>query len=205
MKVSLARSDKARGKQQSALMMVLAALALIAAVWSWLAFGAPGRSQTLDQHVKSIASQLRGPVCQGESVADSPAPLAQQMRLVIRTQLQAGRSDQEIIQYFASRYGEQNIVWSPPWQGFTLLTWLVPILLLSAGVILLLFIFRDWLAASRLAQQNDAASKSVLAAATSRDGEGPADDPALAQYRLQLERELASDDPLFEHYTREAN
>src|SRR5579864_9649129 len=106
-------------------LIILAIIILIAAIWSFITLNA-ARNETLDQRVHDVASQLKCPVCQGESVADSPSTISQQMRAVIRQQLQSGKSEQEVIQYFVDRYGEQ-IVWSPPWQGFTLLAWLVPI------------------------------------------------------------------------------
>jgi cytochrome c-type biogenesis protein CcmH len=107
------------------------------------------------------------------------------MRDVIRQQLQAGRSEQEVIQYFQARYGEQ-IVWSPPWQGFSLLAWLVPIGLLLGGIILLFFTLRDWQTASPAPD------------ATTREHElAHVDEADLARYRAQLEQELADEDPLF--------
>ena len=89
-----------------------------------------------------------------------------------------------MIQYFRTSYGDQ-IVWSPPWQGFTLLAWLVPIGLLLAGIILLFFVLRDWRA---LAPASSTAAAPELASV---------DDVDLAFYRAQLEQELAADDPIF--------
>src|SRR2546421_7854311 len=117
--------------QRRPLFIALAVLAILGAVWSYVFLQNPPQP-SLDQRVQDVASQLKCPICQGESVADSPSQLAQQMRSVIRQQLQTGRSDQQVIQYFVERYGQQ-IVWSPPWQGFTLLAWLVPITLLLGG------------------------------------------------------------------------
>lgn len=197
--------DGSGWKGRRSLFLLLGALALMAAIWSWLALAAP-RQQTVDQRVKNVASQLRCPVCQGESVAEAPAPLAQQMRLVIREQVQAGKSDEEIVQYFASRYGEQNVVWSPPRQGFSLLAWIVPIVLLLGGLVLLLVVVRDWQAGSAsppglLTNNNDAANHE-------RDEKNNEDrssvDAELEQYRAQIEHELAADDPLFRSYTTEA-
>jgi cytochrome c-type biogenesis protein CcmH len=106
------------------------------------------------------------------------------MRGVIRQQLQSGKSEQEVIQYFRTSYGDQ-IVWSPPWQGFTLLAWLVPIGLVLAGIILLFFVLRDW---RTLAPASSTAADPELASVDEFD---------LAFYRAQLEQELAADDPIF--------
>ncbi len=103
--------------QRRPLFIALAVLAIVGAVWSYVFLQNPPQP-SLDQRVHDVASQLRCPICQGESVADSPSQLAQQMRGVIRQQLQSGKSEQEVIQYFRTSYGDQ-IVWSPPWQGFT--------------------------------------------------------------------------------------
>ncbi|MBA2680123.1 MAG: cytochrome c-type biogenesis protein CcmH [Ktedonobacteraceae bacterium] len=191
-------------KGRRSLFLLLAALALMAAVWSWLAFAAP-KQQTLDQRVKNVASQLRCPVCQGESVAESPAPLAQQMRQVIREQVQAGRSDEAIVQYFADRYGEQNVVWSPPRQGFALLAWIAPIVLLLGGLVLLFFVARDWQAGSGSPPGLLSSSKMKNPEWNDANNEdrGPVD-AELEQYRAQIEHELAADDPLFRSYKTEA-
>jgi cytochrome c-type biogenesis protein CcmH len=182
------------------LFMVLAAIAIIASVWSWLYFAAP-QQQTLDQHERSIASQLRCPVCQGESVADATPLIAQQMRAYIRQQIQAGKSDQEIIQFLTSRYGSE-IDWVPQWQGFTLLAWVVPIVLMLAGVFFLYFVARDW--------HTSAASMRLATARSEGDSSGDThisttEDADLERYRAQLEQELAADDPLFKRFITEAD
>ncbi|MFL5590049.1 MAG: cytochrome c-type biogenesis protein CcmH [Ktedonobacteraceae bacterium] len=169
--------------QRRPLFIALAVLAIVGAVWSFVFLQNPPQP-SLDQRVHDVASQLRCPVCQGESVADSPSQLSQQMRGVIRQQLQSGKSEQQVIQYFRTSYGDQ-IVWSPPWQGFTLLAWLVPIGLLLAGLILLFFVLRDWRA---LAPASSTAADPELASV---------DEVDLAFYRAQLEQELAADDPIF--------
>lgn len=170
--------------QRRPLFIALVALAIVGAVWSYVFLQNPPQP-TLDQRVHDVASQLRCPICQGESVADSTSQLAQQMRGVIRQQLQSGKSEQEVIQYFRDSYGDQ-IVWSPPWQGFTLLAWLVPIGLLLAGIIMLFFVLRDWRA---LAPAGDAEPANI-------------DEADLAFYRTQLEQELAADDPIFTPQSR---
>lgn len=172
-------------------LFVLALVAVVVAIWSFVLLGAPP-VKTLDARVLDVASQLKCPICQGESVATSPSLLGQQMRADIRQRLQSGRSEQEVISYYASRYGQQ-IVWSPQWQGFSLLAWVVPMVLLGGGAILLFFILRAW---HRM----------------SRAHPGGEDDPELAKvdeaglkrYRAQLERELAADDPLFAPQRTEA-
>jgi len=152
------------------------------------------RQQTLDQRVYDVASQLKCLVCQGESVADSPATLSQQMRGIIRKQLQSGKSEQEVIQYFESRYGDR-ILWSPPWQGFTLLAWLVPIALLLGGTLLLFIVLRDWQtrSAKGLTEENEGAELEGM------------DEKDVEYYRQQLEQELATEDSIFARRGTEAD
>lgn len=173
-------------------LIVFAAILLLAASWSYALLRSEAQ-QTLDQRVYAVASQLKCPICQGESVADSPSGLAQEMRGLIRQQLQEGKSGQQIIQYFEESYGTQ-IVWSPPWQGFSLLVWLVPIALLLGGTILVFFVFRDWrLATIAPVSESD----------TTESDKTLRDDAGLELYRAQLEEELALDDPLFAHERKE--
>ncbi len=174
-------------KQKRPLLIVLAVVAIVAATWSYVLLQNPPQ-QTLDQRVQQVAAQLKCPVCQGESVADSPSLISQQMRGVIRQQLQSGKSEQEVIAYFQARYGDQ-IVWSPPWQGFSLLAWLVPIALLLGGLLLMAFVLRDW--------------RSVPSSETSsHDAElTNIDEADLAGLRALLEQELAADDPIFARHT----
>ncbi len=159
------------------------ALVAVAFAWSYIFLIVPSQ-ETLDQQAQDVASQLKCPVCQGESVADSPSTIARQMRAVIRQQLQARKSKQQVIQYFVDRYGDQ-IIWSPPWQGFFLIAWLVPITLLLAGAVLLFFILRNWRAAT------------PLDATTEEQELSDIDEAELERYRAQLEQELAADDPIF--------
>jgi cytochrome c-type biogenesis protein CcmH len=178
-------------RQKRTLFLLLGIVALVAAFWSLLSLNVSAH-KTLDQRAYEVGSQLKCPVCQSESVADSPALIAQQMRGVIRQQLQAGRSEQQIIQYFINTYGEQ-IAWSPPWQGFTLLAWLVPIALVLVGAGLLFLTLREWrtIAPSRVDEEEKVLEELA--------------EPELERYRMQLEQELADDDALFRRLGREGH
>jgi cytochrome c-type biogenesis protein CcmH len=164
-------------------------VASIVLVW-WFVYLSHPKTTTLDQRVAEVASQLRCPICQGESVQDSPSELAQQMRAVIRQQLQEGRSEQEVIQYFVDRYGE-TILWNPPRQGFSLLVWLIPPAMLLGGAVLIFFVVREW------RQRRAADSLTASAAAEIAPSEAEPDEE-LERYRAELEAELAADDPLFQ-------
>jgi cytochrome c-type biogenesis protein CcmH len=102
----------------------------------------------LDAETRSLATQLRCPVCQGLSVQDSPSELAQQMRDVVRQQLQDGKSPDEVKQYFVARYGEW-ILMAPPASGFNWLVYSLPAIVLVLGVVFLVVLVRRWTSASR--------------------------------------------------------
>ncbi len=172
-------------RKRRSLLIFLAGAAIIGSIWFYVFLITPPQ-QTLDQRVHDVASQLKCLVCQGESVADSPATLSQQMRGIIRQQLQSGKSEQEVIQYFVSRYGDR-ILWSPPWQGFTLLAWLVPIALLLGGILLLFFVLRSWHASSDRGALDDVTDPEDT------------DEDEIAHYQKQVEQELAAEDPVFAH------
>ncbi len=90
--------------------------------------------QDLDTQVRAVASRLRCPVCQNESVADSPSELAAQMRQVIRQRLRQGESPEAITAYFVSRYG-QWILLDPPRRGLGWLLWLAPGAVFALGLL----------------------------------------------------------------------
>ena len=97
----------------------------------------------LDARVRAIAEKLRCPVCQGESIQASPAELAQQMRAVVREQLQAGKSEAEIKAFFVSRYGEW-ILLEPAMTGLNVLLYVFPIVLVIGGLAFVFTIVRRW-------------------------------------------------------------
>ncbi|RYF26158.1 MAG: cytochrome c-type biogenesis protein CcmH [Comamonadaceae bacterium] len=88
-----------------------------------------------------LAGQLRCVVCQNQTVAESNAPLAADMRRVIRTQLQAGRTDTEIVDFFEQRYGA-FVHYSPPFQASTWLLWVGPFALAAIGLLGLFTVLR---------------------------------------------------------------
>lgn len=109
---------------------------------------APLDSAALDRATRKVALELRCPVCQGESIQESPAELAQEMKGVVREQLAAGKTPDEVKAYFVGRYGEW-ILLRPTTTGVNAaLYWLPPIMLVAgAGVVAMLA--RRWMRASR--------------------------------------------------------
>lgn len=118
----LARSD---------LVLLLAAAAVATAV----AVAVLGAGVTsLDDRARAIEAQLRCPTCQGLSIADSPATSAAQMRALVRDQLAAGASDDEVRTFFVARYGRW-ILLEPPTSGTDLVLWLAPAAILTLGAL----------------------------------------------------------------------
>lgn len=86
----------------------------------------------LEAQVLRIADELRCLVCQNETIAASNADLAVDLRKQIRTQLRAGRSEREILDFMVQRYGD-FVLYRPPLKGATLLLWVGPFALLAIG------------------------------------------------------------------------
>jgi cytochrome c-type biogenesis protein CcmH len=120
----------------------VAILIVVAAIWLAL-MATSAHPTSLDDRVNDVASQLQCPNADGLDVAACPSALAAQMRAVIRQQLQSGLSEQQVIAYFVSRYGE-GIRQDPPKSGFTLLMWLGPVLMLLAGIFVVSRVARRW-------------------------------------------------------------
>ena len=93
--------------------------------------------EAVEQRLIGIASELRCPVCQNESLAVSPAALAQDLRRDIRTQIRQGRTDAEVIDFLVSRYGD-FVLYRPPFKPSTWLLWGGPFVFLVLGLVVLL-------------------------------------------------------------------
>jgi len=91
----------------------------------------------LEQRVMTLASELRCLVCQNQTIADSNAPLAEDLRNQVREKMRQGASDSEIVDYMVARYGD-FVLYRPPFKTTTLLLWFGPLLLLGAGFVVLL-------------------------------------------------------------------
>jgi cytochrome c-type biogenesis protein CcmH len=86
-----------------------------------------------EERVKTLAHELRCLVCQNQTIADSNADLAIDLRTQIREQIQAGKTDQQIKDYMVARYGD-FVLYRPPVQSNTVLLWVAPFVLLVGGV-----------------------------------------------------------------------
>lgn len=86
----------------------------------------------LEQRARALSADLRCPVCQNQSIDDSDAPLARDLRLLIRARLEAGDTDAQVMAYVTARYGEFALLkpTMSPKNGFL---WLAPLLFLAFG------------------------------------------------------------------------
>ena len=102
-------------------------------------FSGAGIAQAPDaeERVKALAEELRCLVCQNQTLADSNAPLAVDLRNQIREQVQAGASDEQVVDFMVARYGD-FVRYRPPFTATTFFLWVGPFLFLIAGAILLL-------------------------------------------------------------------
>ena len=126
--------------------LVLAVLLLLGAS-AWGREAAPAAEDPrLEQRVMAIAAELRCLVCQNQTIAESDADLAKDLRDQVREKLRQGQSERDIMDYMIARYGD-FVLWRPPFKPITLLLWLGPALLLATGLVAL---FR------RLARERDA-------------------------------------------------
>jgi cytochrome c-type biogenesis protein CcmH len=121
-------------------------LALLALLLALATPAALAQEQALDRRVFEIAGLLRCPTCVSESVGQSSSPIAREMRAIIQEQLEAGRSQAEILAFFQERYGDW-ILLEPPRRGLHLLVWLLPVVATVVGAGTLALLVRRWRAA----------------------------------------------------------
>jgi cytochrome c-type biogenesis protein CcmH len=95
----------------------------------------------VEARLKTLAVELRCLVCQNQTLADSNAPLAEDLRREVREMITKGMSDREIIDFLVQRYGD-FVLYRPPWKATTTLLWLGPFLLLIAGATALVLALR---------------------------------------------------------------
>ena len=124
-------------------------LALIAVLFALLAPGAalavrPDemlKDPALEARARRISEELRCMVCQNQSIDDSEAPLAHDLRVLVRQRITAGDNDKQVLDYLVARYGD-FVLLRPPFQLDTLLLWGLPPFALAAGLVGLLLMAR---------------------------------------------------------------
>jgi cytochrome c-type biogenesis protein CcmH len=153
-----------RGWVIISLLLALCAVALAA-------YGSPSHAPTLDERTQSLAAQLRCPVCQGESVADSQSAIAKGIRAVIRRDFARGESEDSIKTQLLASFPDISL--APPTGGIGSIAWLAPPLLVLGGAALITLLILDW-----------------------RGRGGRPAEPANPAYLARVRRELAGEEAL---------
>ena len=117
-------------------------LLVVAALGAMAKEAAPAAADpVLEARMQAIAVELRCLVCQNQTIADSNAELAVDLRQQVRQMLREGKSHREIIDYMTARYGD-FVLYRPPVKGTTMLLWFGPAVLLVGGVGILWLVLR---------------------------------------------------------------
>jgi cytochrome c-type biogenesis protein CcmH len=125
-------------------LLVILALASCAVTLTIVATRGPTAPVGEAQQVQQIAAGLHCPVCKDLSVADSPAPLAQQMRQEIAQKLHAGESADQIRAGFVAAYGE-SVLMTPPKHGLAGAAYHLPLIVMAFGLLVSFMVLRRWL------------------------------------------------------------
>ena len=136
---------------------LLVSLAFALAVpLAWAGEAQPvGEDPAIEQRMVNLSEDLRCLVCQNETLADSHAELAEDLRREIREQMKKGKNDDQVIEYLTERYGD-FVLYKPPFRSYTLLLWLGPVLFLGLGVVIWYFTLKRRRDAPGTAQVSEA-------------------------------------------------
>ena len=132
--------------------IVIGAALLFLALLPSAGFSATIEEEQIELKMREIAKTLRCTVCQNESIWESQAPLAQQMRDLVKERLMKGESPDQIRAYFLSRYGDY-ILLAPQKSGLNWLLWAGPFVLLAGGGLFLYRTLARWVAQATAEKQ----------------------------------------------------
>lgn len=121
---------------------IVCLLALLAGTPAWAVIETyEFSSPELEQRYQDLSAELRCPKCQNQNIADSNAPIAQDLRKLLYQQLEEGASDEQIRDHMVARYGE-FVRYRPSFSGATVVLWLAPALLLLAAAVVVVAVLR---------------------------------------------------------------
>ena len=143
------------------LLILLAALWLATAPALAINPGEQLDDPVLEERARGLTIQLRCLVCQNQSIDDSDAELARDLRLLVRERLSAGDSDTQVLDFIVARYGD-FVLLNPPFKASTLLLWATPVLAVLAGLIILFTRRRRQPAMGGLSAEEEARLNEVL-------------------------------------------
>jgi len=148
-------------------------------------FSGPVLAQNPDEpnydRINDIAEELNCPTCTGINLADCRTLTCEQWRDKIGELVVEGYSNQEVLDYFSTRYGTQ-VLQEPPWSGFTLLLWVLPVIALLAGGGWLFYTIRGW---TNQTEEESVSSSPVTGPAPSHITSNQSED-----YLSQVEKDL---------------
>jgi len=122
--------------------LALSAVLACAGVWALANEAAPSSADpALEARVMKLSTELRCLVCQNQTIADSHAELAVDLRRQVREMLQAGQSEQQVIDFMTARYGD-FVLYRPPFKALTALLWVGPALMMVLGLGTLFVVLR---------------------------------------------------------------
>ncbi|MCB1843113.1 MAG: cytochrome c-type biogenesis protein CcmH [Halioglobus sp.] len=125
----------------------------------------------LEERYQLLSAELRCPKCQNQNIADSNAPIARDLRRLLYEQLEAGASDDAILDHMVARYGE-FVRYRPRFAGATAILWLAPVILLLAGVAILAMTLRSRTSRGSDTALSDAERARLQALLTEKEGSG---------------------------------
>jgi cytochrome c-type biogenesis protein CcmH len=160
-------------------------LALLAVLALSLARPTFAQQPSADE-INEVAKKLSCPTCTGINVADCPTETCAQWRAKIGELLAEGESEQEILDYFAARYGD-HVLQVPPKRGFFVLVWVLPVVAIVAGLAWLAYLMRGWSQRSAAVTSEHAHGVEMAAASDMADD---ADLPGEDEYLRRVEQDL---------------
>lgn len=152
-------ADRSLPAPKAWLSWVLALIVVVAALAIGVVDDAPEPSPA--ERVAQVAASIRCPQCQGQSVAESNAAVARQIRADIRLRIDRGETDAQIQQSYIDQFDDPSIVLRPSGEGFVSLVWIIPVVAAGLGVVALTFAFAQW--------RGEAAALAELATDEDRD------------------------------------
>jgi cytochrome c-type biogenesis protein CcmH len=154
---------KTRGRSRLCLQLVALVLMLLASTPLWAV--QPDEmlpNPALEARARALSQELRCMVCQNESIDDSEAPLAHDLRVLVRERLKAGDSDAQVLDFLVARYGE-FVLLRPRLSWHTVALWGFPLAVVLTGIVMLIVVARR-----RGATQSSAQSAQLSAAEEAR-------------------------------------
>ncbi|MCP3059949.1 cytochrome c-type biogenesis protein CcmH [Myxococcus sp. K38C18041901] len=168
----------------AALLSLTLAFGLVTGQFAPQQAGSEPLAPALEERVQKLGKTLRCAVCQGLSISDSPSSMARAQLDMVRELVSEGKSDQEVVEFFVSRYGEWVLL-EPKAEGFNWFVWLGPVALLIVGGFV---IWRQLQQGPALEPTAQATSPSAPAAPGGTPSAADDADPYLQAVRRELER-----------------